>query len=281
MRPRTPRVREIEFWEGVAGGLGVERAATVVGVSGFKGRSLFREAGGVRPELRRQTLRLSFEERSLIEAMLAVGASQAAIAERLDRSPGTISREIARNSGSRGYHARSAQSRADVRSRRPQATKLSRSARLCAEVQTRLEEEHSPEQIAQRLREDFPEDPEMRVSHETIYKSLYVQGRGELRRDLTSPVADRASAAPPPAPRRPQRQRAGPDPGHGPHQRAARRGRGPGSAGSLGGRSDHGLAGIELRHRHPGRTRHQVRDAAAPARWATALTRSRRRCSRR
>ena len=185
MRPRMPRVREVEFWERVAAGLVVEKAATVVGMSGFKGRTLFREAGGVRPDLCRPRLRLTFEERCVIEAMLSVGALQSDIAERLQRSPGTISREISRNRGSRRYGARSAQSRADLRARRPKETKLSSSPRLCAQVQTRLEEEHSPQQIAHRLRRDFPDDPEMRVSHETIYKSLYVQGRGELRRDLT------------------------------------------------------------------------------------------------
>lgn len=186
MRPRLPRVREVGFWEGVASGLGVQAAAAAVGVSSFKGWAVFREAGGVRPDLCRPRRRLSFEERCLIEAMLGVDASQVQIARRLERSPATISREIARNSSRRGYRARTAQSRADAKARRPKPTKLSCSPRLRAQVQTRLETEHSPQQIAARLRAEFPDDPEMWVSHETIYTSLYVQGRGELRRDLTT-----------------------------------------------------------------------------------------------
>jgi IS30 family transposase len=118
--------------------------------------------------------------------MLVAQVPQAEIARRLERNPGTVSREIARNSrgGGRGYRAAVAQSRADARARRPKPTRLATSPVLCREVQDRLEEEHSPRQIARRLRREFPEDPEMWVSHETIYKSLYVQGRGELRREL-------------------------------------------------------------------------------------------------
>ena len=71
-----------------------------------------------------------------------------------------------------------------MRSRRPKPAKLAANPRLQREVQDRLEQEHSPKQIAQRLRRDFPDDREMWVTHETIYKALYVQGRGELRRDL-------------------------------------------------------------------------------------------------
>ena len=71
-----------------------------------------------------------------------------------------------------------------MRSRRPKPTKLAANPRLQREVQDRLEQEHSPKQIAQRLRRDFPDNREMWVTHETIYKALYVQGRGELRRDL-------------------------------------------------------------------------------------------------
>ncbi len=117
--------------------------------------------------------------------MLGVGLGVRAIARALGRAPSTVSREVARNSGYRGrYTASNAQRMAQVRSRRPKPTKLAGNPRLRQEVQDRLEEEHSPKQIASRLRRDFPEDPEMRVTHETIYKALYVQGRGELRRDL-------------------------------------------------------------------------------------------------
>ena len=187
MRPRLPRhVVEFEFWSGIRAGLVVEAAAVAAGTSGFKGRGLFREAGGVNPGLKSPSVWLRYEERCRIEAMLVAKVTQAEIARRLERDPGTISREIKRNgpAGGRGYRATVAQSRADARARRPKPTKLAASPVLCRQVQDRLEEEHSPRQIARRLRREFPDDAEMWVSHETIYKSLYVQGRGELRREL-------------------------------------------------------------------------------------------------
>jgi IS30 family transposase len=146
------------------------------------------ESGGVKPELSEPRLRLSFAERCRIEALLAVGLGPREIGRRLGRSPSTISREVRRNRAAhrgRGYRASTAQAKADRRACRPKPTKLTRHPRLRREVQDRLEEEHSPRQIQRRLRRDFPDRAEMWVSHETIYKSLFVQGRGELRRDLT------------------------------------------------------------------------------------------------
>jgi IS30 family transposase len=130
---------------------------------------------------------LSFAERCRIEAMVGVGMSQAQIARELGRHPSTISRELVRNGTVRAggsYRAVNAQSKADRAARRPKPGKLAARARLRDQVQDRLRQRHSPEQIARRLRSEFPDDPEMWVSHETIYRSLYVQARGELRRDL-------------------------------------------------------------------------------------------------
>jgi IS30 family transposase len=145
--------------------------------------------------------RLSIEEREQIHAGMERDESIRAIARRLGRQPSTIKREIDKNlrhqrygtPGSRGrrrtrpwnYSPHLAQVRADRKAAgRARPAKLAGNDRLRAEVQTRLEAEHSPEQITARLRVDFPDDPEMRVSHETIYRALYVQGRGALRRDL-------------------------------------------------------------------------------------------------
>ena len=117
-----------------------------------------------------------------------MGWSQAAIARDLGRHRSTVSREIARNRAVRGrrrYGAENAQSRADESARRPKPAKLATRVRLRRQVQDRLVVGHSPEQIARRLREEFPDDPEMWVSHETIYQSLYVQARGGLKRELT------------------------------------------------------------------------------------------------
>ena len=97
---------------------------------------------------------------------------------------GSGRRKRAAGTPSRAINATGAQARAQERARRPKPGKLAGNEKLHDEVQTRLTDKHSPEQIARRLRLDFPDDPEMRVSHETIYQSLYVQGQGNLRRDL-------------------------------------------------------------------------------------------------
>ena len=110
----------------------------------------------------------------------------------MSRDPSTISRELRRHQPAtwlgrparRIYRASTAQADADHRARRPKAAKLATNLPLRGEVQRRLADNHSPEQIAARLREDFPDDPEMWVSHETIYQALFVQARGELREEV-------------------------------------------------------------------------------------------------
>ncbi|TIC78512.1 IS30 family transposase [Nocardioides sp. GY 10127] len=135
---------------------------------------------------------MTLAQREEIAIMHAVGASNAEIARAIGVHRSTIGRELARGSTviedrRPRYRASMAQTRAEWRAAkggRSQQTKLSQHPDLVAEVQARLEAEHSPEEIAGRLRKDFPDRPEMWVSHETIYKELYVQGRGTLRRDL-------------------------------------------------------------------------------------------------
>jgi len=128
---------------------------------------------------------LSFAERERLMWLRAGGLGVRAIARDLGRDPGTISRELARGQGSRGYQASIGQSRVDQGRRQPRAAKLATNLRLRREVQDRLQRRDSPEQIAGRLKVDFPDEPEMWVSAETIYQSLYVQARGGLRRELT------------------------------------------------------------------------------------------------
>jgi transposase, IS30 family len=139
---------------------------------------------------------LSQEEREEIAIGIAAGETDAQIAGRLDRPRSTISRELARNCPRypdgrlyrRRYRAHSAQRKAEERARRPKTAKLLACPPLREYVQAKLEsEEHwSPEQIAARLPIEFPHDERMRISHETIYQSIYVQGRGALRRELAS-----------------------------------------------------------------------------------------------
>ena len=129
--------------------------------------------------------RLSYEERAQIAARLELDQGVREIAAVLGRSPSTISREIARNGGRARYRSLRAEQRAQRCARRPKAAKLSGRPLLLAAVEEGLEGFWSPEQISARLKHDHPEDEEMRISHETIYRSLYVQSRGELRWQLS------------------------------------------------------------------------------------------------
>jgi IS30 family transposase len=126
---------------------------------------------------------LTVRERERILLGIGRGESLSAIARSLGRSPSTITREVNANGGREHYSAWHAHERAREQARRPKPCKL-RKGRLLREVSRRLEQLWSPEEIARRLPLEFPDDPEMRVSHETIYQSLFVQGRGELRREL-------------------------------------------------------------------------------------------------
>ena len=129
--------------------------------------------------------RLSFGEREQISRGLAAGKSMRAIGRELARAPSTISREVAGAGGRRRYRALGAHGRALKCAERPKPGKLSTCARLRDAVEHGLCEGWSPQQISARLRVDHPHDEAMRVSHETIYRSLYIQSRGELRRQLT------------------------------------------------------------------------------------------------
>ncbi|GFG66882.1 hypothetical protein MKUB_43720 [Mycobacterium kubicae] len=157
----------------------------------------------------RKRPRLSPEEREQIMIGTSRGESIRLIAHRLKRAPSTVMREIDRNGAARGltgryrakyrfgarqcgwdatsgYSARIAQRRSEERARRPKAGKLTRCPQLAGKVQALLTKKYSPEQIAGELAKTYPDSPEMHVSHETIYRALYVQGRGELRRDLVT-----------------------------------------------------------------------------------------------
>ena len=142
--------------------------------------------GGIRPRARRRLERcLSFEEREEVSRAIAGGQSARAIARALGRSHTTIAREINRCGGRRRYRAHAAEREAWRRSRRPRATKLELCPELRRVVEERLQEDHSPEQIAGWLRVRYPDNEAMHVSHETIYRALYVQARGTLKRELT------------------------------------------------------------------------------------------------
>jgi IS30 family transposase len=222
--PAGRREHRQRFWAAIARGATSLEAAAEAGVSGVVGVRWFREGGGMptvtqAPPSGRY---LSFAEREEIALLRATGCGVREISRQLGRSPSAISRELRRNAATRGgrldYRASTAQWHADLRARRPKPAKLAVNAPLRRYVQERLSglvqrpggsvvagpkvrwvgrrhgrrkdrrwgKAWSPEQISHRLRVDFPDDESMRVSHEAIYQSLFVQGRGALRRELTA-----------------------------------------------------------------------------------------------
>jgi IS30 family transposase len=223
--PSHRREVEREFWREIAKGLLPEEAAGAVGVSQAVGARWFRHGGGM-PSVDLAPLcgrYLSFREREEIAILNEQGASMRAIARQLDRAPSTISRELRRNAATRGgkleYRASVAQWKCDLEARRPKTAKLVANERLRDYVQERLSGQvrhpdgtpvagpgtvpwkgrgkphrgdrrwvtaWSPEQIANRLKVDFPDDESMRISHEAIYQSLFIQSRGALKRELVA-----------------------------------------------------------------------------------------------
>jgi IS30 family transposase len=215
---------ESAFWVEIAKGLLPAEAAAVVGVSQPVGQRWFHNAGGMPPfdiKVQPSCRFLSFAEREEIAWLKAQDQGVREIARQVGRDPATISRELRRNAATRGgkldYRASVAQWKADRAARRPKIAKLVANPRLHEYVQERLSGQisghggavvagpqpprwtgnnkphrkdrawvraWSPEQIANRIRIDFPDDGSMRISHEAIYQSLYIEGRGALKREL-------------------------------------------------------------------------------------------------
>src|SRR5215207_9718584 len=141
--------------------------------------------GGIAPAPRRRSrLALTTAEREEISRHLAQGLSVRAISRALGRAPSTISREVARNHGRAVYRAATADGRAWRRARRPKRCQLAVRPKLRRLVASKLSLQWSPQQISGWLRETFPGDPDLQVSHETIYRSLFIQSRGVLKRSL-------------------------------------------------------------------------------------------------
>jgi IS30 family transposase len=164
---------------------------TLAAISAAIGRSqdasywLLRRHGGIAPRERTRAPRvLSVQEREEISRGVAGGESVRAVARRLGRAPSTISREIRRHGGRTHYRAMEADGRAWLRARRPKRCRLATHRRLRHVVATKLRADWAPEQIAAWLVSAYPDDPTMRVSHETIYRTLYIQARGALKQEL-------------------------------------------------------------------------------------------------
>jgi len=185
---RVPPERVRALLDLLAGGLNPNRAAAAAGVSKSFAYALHRTMGGVYrpPGTTYSTRYLDREERHEIARLREARLSMREIARRTGRSPSTISRELARNADPRtgGYQPGRADQLAWQRQRRPKRSKLARDPVLRAQVQQLLDRRYSPGQVSGRLKVLFPDDPAMRVSHETIYQSIYLYPRGELKREL-------------------------------------------------------------------------------------------------
>ena len=183
---RLSRSDRSEIERLIWGGETFDKAAAAVGCSTKSIQRFLAATGGLKRRLKvRSPLRLSLAEREELSRGLVAGDSLRTIATRLRRAPSTISREVAW-SGRDRYRAWRADRDAVRRGRRPKPAKLAIDSRLCREVERGLRAEWSPQQIAARLICDYPDDLGMRVSHETIYKTLFIQARGALRKELTA-----------------------------------------------------------------------------------------------
>jgi DNA-binding CsgD family transcriptional regulator len=146
---------------------------------------LLARTGGIRPpERRRSRLALTLAEREEVSRSLGAGLSLRSIARQLRRAPSTISREVQRNGGQLVYRATSADEAAWGRARRPKPCKLANQPALCQTIAEKLVRKWSPQQIAGWLKREHPDDEGARVSHETIYRSLFIQARGVLKKEL-------------------------------------------------------------------------------------------------
>ncbi len=174
-----------EMWDRWRAGYSMKEIASLFDRSHSSVHGIFERAGGVRPPQRRRSIRsLTLAEREEISRGLAAGRSLRSIALRLGRSPSTISRELRRNGGRRSYRAHRADQAAWDRARRPKPCKLAENPPLARLVARQLQRLWAPQQIAGWLKHEYPDDETKQVSHETIYKTLFIQARGALKKEL-------------------------------------------------------------------------------------------------
>ncbi len=173
------------LWDMFEAGVPMKRIGRHLGRQHSSIRMHIVYAGGKRPRPPTcSELRLSLVEREEISRGLAAGLSFRAIAEGLGRAPSTVSREVNLNGGRRAYRALKANRAAHRRAKRPKVAKIAACPRLRAKVEAKLADKWSPEEISGWLARTYPNNPELQVSHETIYQSLFVQGKGALRHEL-------------------------------------------------------------------------------------------------
>jgi len=186
-RPRTyyTESQKALMWERWQKGESLQQIAQLFDRTHSSVQGILVRTGGIRPAPRhRSTLALTLTEREEVSRALAAGHSIRSIASQLGRAPSTISREIQRNGGQQWYRASHADQAAWDRARRPKTCKLVKNRRLARVVAGKLQSQWSPEQIAGWLKRTYPDDETHQVSHETIYRSLFIQARGALKKEL-------------------------------------------------------------------------------------------------
>jgi IS30 family transposase len=191
-RPGLSPEQKRELWSRWKAGESLSEIGRALGKQPGSIHGVVAANGGYVPAVRRRSARvLTITEQEEISRGLAEGASLRRIAGRLHRAPSSISREVARHGGRHRYRAARAQERAQDRARRPKPGKLAAVPRLGELVAGKLAEEWSPEQISGWLARTYPGEQDLQVSTETIYRSLFVQARGVLRKELTAHLRTR------------------------------------------------------------------------------------------
>ena len=191
-RPGLSPEQKRELWSRWKAGESLSEIGRALGKQAGSIHGVVASNGGYVPAVRRRSPRvLTISEREEISRGLAEGASLRRIAGRLQRAPSSISREVARHGGRHRYRAARAEERAWDRARRPKPCKLAAVPRLCELVAGKLGDDWSPEQISGWLARTYPGEQDLQVSTETIYRSLFVQARGVLRKELTAHLRTR------------------------------------------------------------------------------------------
>ena len=191
-RPRLSPQQKAELWARWKAGQSLSDIGRALGKHAASVFGVLLSKGGIAPPARKRSrLSLSLKEREEISRGLIAGVSLRKIAEQLGRSPSTISREIRRNQGRRKYRATNADERAWREASRPKPCLLATNRSLQRVVARKLHDQWSPQQISGWLMAEYLDDGTMRVSHETIYKSLFIQARGALKKELISHLRSR------------------------------------------------------------------------------------------
>ena len=192
LRPRLTAAQKTELWRRWRRGESLNAIGRALGRIAKVVRYEVARTGGIPPPARqRSRLALTLPEREAISRGLASGTSVRQISRQLRRAPSTVSREVRWHGGRRRYRAATADAAAWARGRRPKRCRLATYPALRDAVATKLAREWSPQQIAGWLRQAYPDDPTMHVSHETTYLSLFVQSRGVLKKALQAQLRQR------------------------------------------------------------------------------------------